>query len=90
MGLVVVLGVTLTRWRQRFLPLWLSLPIAASLVLLAIIGVRERYRYDAYRLFAERQLLDFHGAPPSRPGLSGSGSTRRDPIELQRRRDSMA
>ena len=63
-GLVVVLGVTLTRWRQRFLPLWLSLPIAASLGLLAIIGVRERYRYDAYRLFAERQLLDFHGAPP--------------------------
>lgn len=63
-GLMVVLGVTLTRWRKRFLPLWLSLPIAASLGLLAIIGVRERYRYDAYRLFAERKLLDFHGAPP--------------------------
>jgi len=64
-GLIVVIGMLLTRWRQRFLPLWLSLAIAASLVLLAIVGVRERYRYDAYRLFAERELLDFHGAPPT-------------------------
>jgi len=63
-GLMVVLGVILTRWRRRSLPLWLFLPVAACLVLLAIIGVRERYRYDAYRLFAERKLLDFHGAPP--------------------------
>ncbi len=63
-GLVIALAVFLIRWRKRWLPLWLSLPIVISLVLVAIIGVRERYRYDAYRLFAERQLLDFHGAPP--------------------------
>jgi len=64
-GLMVLVGLLLSRWRRRTPPLWVSLPIMASLVLLAIVGVREHFRYDAYRLFAERQLLDFHGAPPA-------------------------
>lgn len=64
-GLIVLLAFVLQRWIRKPIPLWLSVSAATSLVLLGVVGIREGYRYEAYRLFAERELLDFHGAPPA-------------------------
>lgn len=52
-----------SRWRER--PVWPVLAVASTIALLAITGVRERWRWDAYRLYSERALFDFHGVPPT-------------------------
>ncbi len=51
-----------SRWRTRAVgPVVIA---SLTVALLAIIGVREHFRWAAYRLHGERQLFDFHGVPP--------------------------
>lgn len=66
--LLVVVGLLFLcrrgRWRER--PVWPVMVVASTIALLAIAGVREHWRWDAYRLYGERALFDFHGVPPTK------------------------
>ena len=62
--LIVGLCYLLRKWRP--IPFWSASVGALVLALIAIVGVREHWRWDAYRLYAERQLYDFHGVPMMR------------------------
>lgn len=65
--LAIVGLVYLTRkWRWRHLVAWTAAAMSLSLALLAITGIREQWRWDAYRLYGERALFDFHGVPPTK------------------------
>ena len=42
---------------------WCALMAVLVVAVMAVVEVRERTRYDAYRLFAEGRLDDYHNAP---------------------------
>jgi hypothetical protein len=51
-----------SRWGKR--PFWPAVIASLTIAVLAIVGVREHFRWAAYRLHGERRLFDFHGVPP--------------------------
>lgn len=62
-ALAVAIAVLLRRRKRSTVPGWAVMWLVVGVTLLAAIGVRERTRFDAYRLFGERRMLDFHGIP---------------------------
>lgn len=61
---VVGLAYLMRKWRWRRFLSWTVATMALSLAVLATTGIREQWRWDAYRLYGERRLFDFHGVPP--------------------------
>ena len=62
-AVVVAAGAFLRRRKLAEALRWTLMALVMTLTLLATTGVRERVRFDAYRLHGERRVFDFHGVP---------------------------
>lgn len=64
MFVVVVAAGAYLRRRDLQRPIrWMLLALMLTVTLSATTAVRERVRFDAYRLHGERRLFDWHGVP---------------------------